>query len=360
MTAKIVLTFAGINGGFPGGNRGLHGTRSACVGWSKSSARSNERFLRSIDCDDLPRHFLFFTLTLGTLPAEGKDWTAIRSRLTDFLVRTLGATHWHHVTEWQARGVPHLHGVASFVDLSHDADRSLRRYWLVATKPWASGRRGQHVEYSEGAGGWFVYMSRHASRGVDHYQRLIDGKPEGWDGTGRMWGRSRHWPLLVSEHPCEGHVFYRIRRGVDRLVRARLRMQILAATRYGDGQERTKLLRRWHAFRLFRSGRGDRCASSCRGIDQWQSHALSVALLHWARGESSSLWSVSLQNGVASYESRSGLVVPVSVAPDRLRDGVPALESPSREPDRESFEKRGGWVGRFRCRGQVVRDGGGR
>jgi len=47
----------------------------------------------------------------------------------------------------------------------------------------------------DGPLGWFQYMSKHASRGVKHYQRSADGIPEQWKlNTGRVWGKSGEWP----------------------------------------------------------------------------------------------------------------------------------------------------------------------
>ena len=44
--------------------------------------------------------------------------------------------------------------------------------------------------------GWFQYLSKHAARGVKHYQRTAENIPEGWKSkTGRVWGKGGHWPL---------------------------------------------------------------------------------------------------------------------------------------------------------------------
>nr|AAC45798.1 unknown [Xylella fastidiosa] len=56
--------------------------------------------------------------------------------------------------------------------------------------------RGQHGRIIDGVVGWFQYVSKHAARGVRHYQRCSENLPEGWKGlTGRVWGKVGEWPL---------------------------------------------------------------------------------------------------------------------------------------------------------------------
>lgn len=63
---------------------------------------------------------------------------------------------------------------------------------------WPVATNAQHIVRIEGATGWLQYVAKHAARGVVHYQR--DGAPDGWETTGRLWGKGGDWPI---EEPQE-------------------------------------------------------------------------------------------------------------------------------------------------------------
>jgi hypothetical protein len=62
------------------------------------------------------------------------------------------------------------------------------REWLSLAAAYGAGEVGQAVVPITGALGWSKYLSKHASRGVAHYQR--QGTPPGWTKTGRLWGKA--------------------------------------------------------------------------------------------------------------------------------------------------------------------------
>lgn len=115
------------------------------------------------------------------------------------------------MTEWQRRGVPHLHGCLYFPDgVSIDADQ-VAEHWLGAAADWGAGSSAQHVTPLWGLPGWLQYQAKHSSRGVRHYQRA--NVPEAWRGaTGRLWGTSGDWPTREELVDVSTEDFHRFRR----------------------------------------------------------------------------------------------------------------------------------------------------
>jgi hypothetical protein len=222
--ARLQIRPGGVSGGFVGSNGGKAGKRSVVRGWSLGSAQRLLRFLWSVNPDALDRRDGWaLTLTLGETPATSATWQALRkaysSRVRD-LVGEDGFQFW--VVEWTAKGRPHLHMAV------YGGDRQLGKRLLLAWLQCAD-RAGfpvntvaQHIIPITGATGWLNYVSKHASRGVEHYQR--QGAPEGWDKTGRLWGHSEGWPVetpLVVD--LEDHQFHHYRRLVRDYRRRELR-----------------------------------------------------------------------------------------------------------------------------------------
>lgn len=115
-------------------------------------------------------------------------------------LRRMGAIRLHWLTEWQARGVPHMHAIVYFPDPGSDRERQVLElltlgHWLAVAAPFGAQQRAQHVSPVTDSVGWLKYLSKHAARGAGHYQRAGSGIPEGWKKTGRMWGHLGDWPL---------------------------------------------------------------------------------------------------------------------------------------------------------------------
>jgi hypothetical protein len=246
------------------------GKRGAVVGWSASAVRRHTRWLYSVDAAGLGPNGFAVTLTIRDCPETAAEWQALRSRYLDDLTRTGVVVRTHWVTEWTRRKVPHLH-LAVYLEPSvgwDDAERVLIDSWLHYAARYGTGRRAQHMARIVKEIGWLEYLSKHAARGVGHYQR--QGSPSGWDKTGRLWGHSGNWP--VSE-PIEGHLdretFWRFRR----LVRAH---RVAAA--------RSKVLEgKWSPGSIVRA-RGmlrcdDRALSSVRGVSEWIPESVGLRLL---------------------------------------------------------------------------------
>lgn len=192
----VSLYPGGVSGGFaPTGIR-RPGVRQQIKGWTASSARGNIRFLWSVNCDeigDAPGWAV--TLTLGTTPDNSDQWTSARNAFLE-RARRAGMTRYHWVTEWTAKGRPHLHAAIYGIER---ANYSLLPAWLdiADSYGWVVNASGQHMVRIDGVQGWLQYVAKHAARGVVHYQR--DGAPEGWEKTGRLWGRGGDWPVEEAQ-----------------------------------------------------------------------------------------------------------------------------------------------------------------
>jgi hypothetical protein len=174
-------------------NGHLRAKRGVVEGWSVGAVRRNTAFLMSIREHELTGAGVAFTLTLRDCPPTSAEWHRIR-KLWEVRMRRAGFLRLHWVTEWQRRGVPHLHGAIWFPDryelrLPVDA-------WVAVAGGYGAGPRGQFTRVIDGPVGWFQYLSKHAARGVRHYQRSAENIPAGWlERTGRVWGKSGEWPV---------------------------------------------------------------------------------------------------------------------------------------------------------------------
>ena len=179
--------------------------RGEVQGWSSSATRRNTAFLRSAVETDLPNDLngspltaYAFTLTLKTCPPTPDDWHRLRKAFLKRLNR-LGLYRCHWVTEWQRRGVPHLHGAFWFPSVPgcDSTPVNVLRHWMDLTaEPYGASYSAQHFTLITDAVGWFKYLSKHASRGVTHYQRNPKNIPPEWSKkTGRVWGHTGDWPI---------------------------------------------------------------------------------------------------------------------------------------------------------------------
>ena len=202
----------------PAKNDHLRAKRGVVEGWSQSAARRNTQFLRSVDerslpttDDGTPLAAVALTLTLKDCPPSPDDWHRLRRAYNDRL-RRLGLYRSHWVTEWQRRGVPHLHGAFW---LPYDVPPSLLiQHWCQLAAEYGALPRGQHYTAITDSVGWFKYLSKHASRGASHYQRHPENIPPQWQKrTGRVWGHTGPWPTIPPvQFDIDTAAFYRLRR----------------------------------------------------------------------------------------------------------------------------------------------------
>lgn len=242
----------------PMNNSHRRALRGDVEGWSDGATRRNTRFLYGIRDDLLTGAGVAVTLTLRDCPPDSDAWHRIRKAWVERM-RYAGMVRLHWVTEWQRRGVPHLHAAIWFPGKQYDLVTPVEA-WLELAEQYGVGLRGQFAKPIDGPVGWFQYVSKHAARGVKHYQRSGENIPTGWQKkTGRVWGKGGDWPEqqpwildLQGREGDGGHFAFR------RLVRS---WRIADARVQGD------------RFRL-RSARAmltcnDRPRSELRGVSEW-------------------------------------------------------------------------------------------
>jgi hypothetical protein len=237
--------------------------RGAIRGWSPQAAARLRRWFYSVDGAALDGHALALTLTIRDLPPAAADWGATRKAFVERMRRS-GAVRLQWLTEWQRRGVPHMHGIVYFPEASGDFHELVATHWLEAAAPWGPDRRGQVVKPVHGLAGWLQYQAKHSARGVRHYQRAT--VPEAWQkGTGRLWGTSGDWPTREELVPVSMEAYWRFRRG--------LRSWLIAGARAGSDYRRLSWLRRMLAD-------PEASRSAVRAVGEFVPEAVSWQLLH--------------------------------------------------------------------------------
>lgn len=247
--------------------------RGIVNGWSTSAVRRHTKWLYSIDSAALSGDGFAVTLTLRDCPADAGEWHTLLDRFIKRL-RRAGLIRYHWVTEWQERGVPHLHGALYWPEGAVgfvEAFRLILDSWLDVSALHGAQGGAQDIKRIDGPVGWLKYLSKHAARGVKHYQR--QGKPEGWEKTGRLWGYGGEWPATdPMQFDLSRHAGFRYRR----LIRA---WTIADARRHSDGRRE-----RWAKHMLRCS---DPKLSPVRGVSGWVPESVSLGLiaLLWDQGE---------------------------------------------------------------------------
>lgn len=248
--------------------------RGEVKGWSAGAVRRHTQWLYSIDSEQLEGEGYAATLTVKKCPASAAEWTAARRAWEMRLIRA-GAIRIHWLTEWQKRKVPHLHCAVYFPEGHFDdqvvgaAYFAVVSQWLMIAQDrgWAASFKSQDFKRIDGAVGWLQYLSKHAARGVKHYQR--QGFPEGWEKSGRLWGRSGAWPAMEPmqfDMPKEAYWRYR------RLMRS---WRIADARSDSDASKRPARVK--FARRMLASS--DPRLSPVRGVSEWAGEAIALSFV---------------------------------------------------------------------------------
>lgn len=271
---------AAVGGYVNGSSSGIAGRptvhqRGEVKGWTAATVRRHQRWLWSVESDRLPDGDLLgfaLTLTVRDLPESAAEFQRIRENwIRSLKFRGLVRLHW--VIEWQRRGVPHIHAAAYFDPARADPGRNqpppefLGQYaemlWTIAARSVGAGLKSQDSKPIDGAIGWLQYLSKHAARGVKHYQR--QGMPEGWEKSGRLWGYIGEWPRAEPTFwDISTRAFWRYRR----LYRA---WTIADARASGDPK------RIAYARRMLRCG--DHRRSAVRGVSGWMPESVTHELM---------------------------------------------------------------------------------
>jgi len=258
--------------------------RSIVGGWSASSIRSNQSFLYSVDASRLTGYGYAATLTVRHCPATSDEWHRIRRALVRWL-RRRGLVRLHWIIEWQARGVPHFHLAFWLPEpMTGDFLVEFHHYWRTLTLHLESEIGSQHIVPIDNAKGWFEYVSKHAARGLNHYQRSPEKVPKEWQGkTGRMWGKVGEWPAddaLRLDVPLR--TYHRFRRMVRNWRAANAR----AALRSAKGRKARRQARRRITSARTMLSCPDPKLSAVRGVSEWIDQDTALVLLNHALGDS--------------------------------------------------------------------------
>lgn len=165
----------------------------------------------------------------------------------------------------------------------------LLREWLAVAGRYGATRAGQRIDPVAGELGWLRYLSKHAARGVAYYQR--QGKPDGWEKTGRLWGYGGEWLAGDSmRFDVDRAGSWRLRRLIRSWrvadARAALRRQELhpaSDARVQAGRLRAARRRLVSARRMLRCS--DPKLSAVRGVFEWVGESIAVELLWLVVGE---------------------------------------------------------------------------
>lgn len=261
-----MATLTAYRNGLTMGTSGRNPTpskRGKVTGWSAGAVRRHTRWLYAVDAPALGGQGYALTLTVKDTPESADAWHAARRAWVERL-RRRGMVRLHWVVEWQRRGTPHLHCAVYF---DHELDARERWQmladWLDVTARWRPSHRSQYVLPIDGPVGWLQYLSKHAARGVKHYQR--QGKPAGWETSGRLWGHHGAWPVVeplsVDLTPAQA---YRFRR----LVRS---WRVANARASEDWRRLT------YARRMLKCS--EPRLSQVRGVSEWIPESVAVRLL---------------------------------------------------------------------------------
>lgn len=256
----------GSTAGMAGGNP-HPAKRGQVTGWSPGAVRRHTKWLYSVDSASLGGVGYAVTLTMRDTPRDADELHSMRRAWIKRIER-MGASRVHWVIEWQRRGTPHIHAAVYFPDEVVAAEpltyALLLIHWTgVADDLVGANLNAQHYDVIDGPLGWLKYLSKHAARGVAHYQRA--GRPAGWERTGRLWGHGGAWPVdEPMRWDMSREAYWRYRR----LCRA----WRVADARASGKPERIKYARRMLACPLPK-------LSAVRGVSDWIPEAVSVAFV---------------------------------------------------------------------------------
>ncbi len=245
MSNRINILPAGLYMGYTNTGNPTPPLRGKIRGWTRGQLKRQEKWLRSVRRDEaLSGYGYAITLTVLACPPSAADFHKLR-RAYIARLKHRGMERLHWVIEWQERGTPHLHIAAYWLERLSVLQRQLLLVsWLEVAQEYAPGFSGQHIDDISDTAGWFGYMSKHASRGLHHYQR--GGIPDGWESSGRLWGYVGDWPTVDPIEVLTDSILVgpRLRRLAHAWDVAQVRNALVRAQRYGDTEKNLRSRRR--------------------------------------------------------------------------------------------------------------------
>lgn len=280
--------------------------RTNCGGWTRNVARRNEQRLQQVDFEAIDGVPAFVTLTMPSQQMNEVSAKQFHSWLNTWLVymRRRGCVHYYWILEFQGSGNPHLHVIVWLTDWRTGGAKGgyMTHSWVSesgvveqyrALAYWAKMLNGDGIAAKVDAQNFqlvetgshavdgkvldlatperlLMYLTKHAARGVAHYQRQIENMPEDWKySSGRMWAHDRALPLHEQQDvECDYQTFWAYRR----LVR---RWRCSEAHAIGDSDRRCAAISQ--ARRMLKCSRPD--ISPYRGVSAWIPADVSSQLL---------------------------------------------------------------------------------
>lgn len=228
--ARVTVLPNGVTASFPrlGPMPEKPPKRGKVKGWSVATTRRLVRWFFSVDADQVDGRGFALALTVRDCPPTPADWARVRRAFLKRLER-LGLVRGQWLTEFQERGVPHLHLAVYFPGELPVTPEALVSAWLEVAAEFGAGPRGQSAQEITGLVGWLQYQAKHSVRGVKHYQRA--SVPAAWrEGTGRLWGYLGDWPVREEMIEVSTVAFHRFRRLMRGWLLGGARVELAAAT----------------------------------------------------------------------------------------------------------------------------------
>lgn len=272
--------------------------RSNTVGWNYQVSRRLKKWLYSIPIESLDGHGYAFTLTVRDCPPTSDDWASIRNTYIKRLMR-LGCIRLQWLTEWQRRGVPHLHGIAYFeAPVNPDVIKS---NWVdLADGLYGAKSYAQDSKPITSVLGWLDYLAKHAGRSANHYQRSPENIPPAWASkTGRMWGARGAWecrePMKLE---IDQNAFYAYRRITKKIYHSNVRDRLLKKISLFIPENFAMSKKEWtramckSELKQFKNSRkilqsSDSNAGRMMGVSDWIDQEDSIRIVNWLASQGS-------------------------------------------------------------------------
>ncbi|MBM6698946.1 hypothetical protein H7U32_01110 [Bifidobacterium pullorum subsp. saeculare] len=281
-----------------------------CHGWTPAVARRNEQALQRIDfygamlktqrweiaCELYGRDaagpkpkeenlldYRPFAVTL-TIPADAMPEVSAATFhrwLRTWIKRAqrAGMVHYYWILEFTAAGTPHVHCTAWMRPEVEINGPLLPVAWVEILKGSGiaaslSAQDSEKLDMARGPESWLVYQAKHASRGVQHYQRQVESMPPDWQTTsGRMWGHDRGLPMREpTSWVMSAQSFWVMRRLVQKANTASV-----TSGRHRFKDEAAKRRAITVSRRMRRCG--DLVVSPSRGVGAWLPLPTAVAIM---------------------------------------------------------------------------------
>lgn len=284
--ARVTVLPNGVTASFPrlGPVSEKPPKRGKVKGWSMATVRRLVRWFHSVDGERVDGRGFGLSLTLRDLPPTPADWARPRRAFFKRLER-LGMVRGQWLTEFQERGVPHMHGAVYFPEELAITPAVLVALWVEVAAEFGARPGGQSVQEITGLVGWLQYQGKHSSRGIKHYQRA--SVPAAWrEGTGRLWGYLGEWPVREEVVEVSTAAFWRFRRLMQGWLLGNARVELAAAAGPWPAHfeiERAVKKERAALRRVVYLGRMRKCThrelSPVRGVGEWCPEATAHELL---------------------------------------------------------------------------------